>query len=104
MKKTLYAVFDRKVKEFIMLREAVNIAEFKRWFILGFLDGYKSIFASFPDDYDVYALCDFSSETGRIDGNPEPKLILNVKDLVDDAEKVPQVAVNHTVTGAEKVG
>lgn len=81
-KKVIYGVFDRKIKEYVLIRDSVNIEDFKRWFVMTFMDGYKSVFSSFPADYDIYDLCGYDSETGVVTCDYPPALVCNVDEMV----------------------
>ncbi len=81
MKKTIFGVFDRKVKEFVIIRDCVNIEDFKRWFTLALMD-VPSIFSRFPEDYDIYTLALFDSETGALTTGDFPaSLVCSVSEL-----------------------
>ena len=81
MKKTIFGVFDRKVKEFVIIRDCVNIEDFKRWFTLALMD-VPSIFSRFPEDYDIYTLAFFDSETGALTtGDLPASLVCSVSEL-----------------------
>lgn len=80
MTKGIYAIFDRKTKSVEFIREAANIDCFKRWFATAFLRA-DTMFALYPDDYDIYLLGCFDSET--MHGNIEPDLMCSVSDLFD---------------------
>ena len=61
MDKMIYALFDRRIKS-VLIKEATNIYEFKRWFAMVFLhDG--SVYQSYPDDFCIYVLGGFNTET-----------------------------------------
>ena len=66
--KTIYAIFDRKTSSCALCKEAANIEEFERWFATVFLRD-SSMFALYPQDYDIYSLCSFDDENMTI---PEP--------------------------------
>lgn len=80
MTKGIYAIFDRKTKSVEFVKESDNIDCFKRWFATAFLRS-DSMFALYPDDYDIYLLGRFDSET--MHGDIEPDLMCSVSDLFD---------------------
>lgn len=80
MIRNLYAIFDRKTKSVEFVKEADNIECFKRWFATAFLR-VDSMFALYPDDYDIYLLGCFDCET--MHGDIEPDLMCSVSDLFD---------------------
>lgn len=80
MTKNIYAIFDRKTKSVEFVKEADNIDCFKRWFATAFLRA-DSMFALYPEDYDIYLLGCFDSET--MHGNIESDLMCSVSDLFD---------------------
>lgn len=80
MTKGIYAIFDRKTKSVQFVKEADNIDCFKRWFASAFLRS-DTIFAFYPEDFDIYLLGCFDAET--MHGDFEPDLMCNVSDLFD---------------------
>ncbi len=81
MIKSIYAIFDRKTKSVVFVREADNIECFERWFSMAFLHS-SSMFALYPGDYDVYALCEFDDESMHVSSDL-PDLMCNVDELFD---------------------
>lgn len=80
MIKNLYAIFDRKTKSVDFVKEADNIDVFKRWFATVFLHS-DGMYALYPEDYDIYLLGCFDSES--MHGDLEPDLMCSVSDLFD---------------------
>lgn len=80
MIKNLYAIFDRKTKSVEFVKEADNFDCFKRWFATAFLRA-DTMFALYPDDFDIYLIGCFDSET--MHGDIEPDLLCSVSDLFD---------------------
>lgn len=80
MTKGIYAIFDRKTKSVQFVKEADNIDCFKRWFASAFLRA-DTIFALYPEDFDIYILGSFDAET--MHGDIEPDLLCSVSDLFD---------------------
>ncbi len=80
MTKGIYAIFDRKTKSVDFVKEADNVDSFNRWFATAFLRS-DTMFALYPDDYDIYLLGCFDSET--MHGDIEPDLLYSVSDLFD---------------------
>ena len=78
--KSIYAVFDRKTNSCALCKEAVNIEEFERWFATVFLRD-ASMFALYPQDYDIYSLCTFDDENMTIPDHFPPCLICSVDEL-----------------------
>lgn len=80
--KTIYAIFDRKTNSCALCKEAVNIEEFQRWFATVFLRD-SSMFALYPQDYDIYSLCSFNDENMTVDDPASfpPCLICSVDEL-----------------------
>lgn len=78
--KTIYAVFDRKTNSCALCKDAVNIEEFQRWFATVFLRD-TSMFALYPEDYDIYALCTFDDENMTIPEYSPTHLICSVDEL-----------------------
>lgn len=80
--KTIYAIFDRKTNSCSLVKEAVGIEEFERWFVTVFLRS-DSIFALYPSDFDIYSLCTFDDEHMTVNNDCPPVLICSVDELFD---------------------
>ena len=78
--KTIYAIFDRKTNTAALCKEAVNVEEFQRWFATVFLRD-SSMFALYPEDYDIYSICTFDEENMTIPDSTPPRLICSVEEL-----------------------
>ena len=78
--KTIYAVFDRKTNSTALCKEAVNVEEFQRWFATVFLRD-ASMFALYPEDYDIYSICTFDEENMTVPDSTPPRLICSVDEL-----------------------
>lgn len=78
--KTIYAVFDRKTNSTALCKEAVNLEEFQRWFATVFLRD-ASMFALYPQDYDIYSICTFDEEHMTVPDSTSPRLICSVDEL-----------------------
>lgn len=78
--KTIYAVFDRKTNSCVLCKEAVNVEEFQRWFATVFLRD-SSMFALYPEDYDIYSICTFDDENMTIPEPFSPRIICSVDEL-----------------------
>lgn len=82
MKKSIYCVFDRKTHSVELVKEFDNVEAFQRWFATVFLRS-DSMFALYPDDYDVYELCRFDTESLVLDKDIAPRLLFNMSELFD---------------------
>lgn len=82
MKKSIYCVFDRKTHSVELVREFDNVEAFQRWFATVFLRS-DSMFALYPDDYDVYEICRFNTESLVIDKDATSHLLFNISELFD---------------------
>lgn len=82
MKKSIYCVFDRKTHSVELVKEFDNVEAFQRWFATVFLRA-DSMFALYPDDYDVYEICHFDTESLVIDKNATSRLLFNISELFD---------------------
>ena len=80
--KTIYAIFDRKTNSVELVKDADNIQAFERWFATVFLRS-DSMFALYPDDYDIYELCAFNPETLKVCPDFPSMLICSVSELFD---------------------
>lgn len=78
--KTIYAIFDRKTNTTALCKEAVNVEEFQRWFATVFLRD-ASMFALYPEDYDIYSICTFDEENMTVPDSTPPRLICSVDEL-----------------------
>lgn len=78
--KTVYAVFDRKTNSCALCKEAANIEEFQRWFATVFLRD-SSMFALYPQDYDIYGLFTFDEEHMTASDPFPPRVICSVDEL-----------------------
>lgn len=78
--KTIYAVFDRKTNSTALCKDAVNVEEFQRWFATVFLRD-SSMFALYPEDYDIYSICTFDEENMTVPDSTPPRLICSVDEL-----------------------
>lgn len=82
MKKSIYCVFDRKTHSVELVKEFDNVEAFQRWFVTVFLRS-ESMFALYPDDYDVFELCRFDTESLVLDEEGVPRLLFNLSELFD---------------------
>lgn len=82
MKKSIYCVFDRKTHSVELVKEFDNVEAFQRWFTTVFLRS-DSMFALYPDDYDVYEICRFDPESLVIDKDATSRLLFNISELFD---------------------
>lgn len=82
MKKSIYCVFDRKTHSVEFVKEFDNVQAFQRWFATVFLRS-DSMFALYPDDYDVFELCRFDTESLVLDEEGVPRLLFNMSELFD---------------------
>lgn len=87
----VYAIFDRKTNSTCFVKDAYCIQEFERWFATTFLRS-DSMFALYPDDYDIYSLCTFDEEKMTIDNQDPPYFVCSV-DALFDIFKIPRPTV-----------
>lgn len=80
--KTIYAIFDRKTNSVELVKDSDNVQAFERWFVTVFLRG-DGMFALYPEDYDIYALCQFNPETLKVNVDYGSELICSVSELFD---------------------
>ena len=80
--KIIFCVHDRKTNSCALCKEAANIEEFERWFATVFLRD-QSMFALYPQDYDIYSVTSLDDETMTIQDSHPPKLICSVDELFD---------------------
>lgn len=79
----IFALRDRKTAFSVFVKDAVNIEEFERWFVQSMLIDAKTIFGTFPEDYDIYKICDFDRDSMVVSTIKSPELICSVSDLYD---------------------
>lgn len=79
----IFAIRDRKTAFAMFVKDAVNIDEFERWFVHNMLIDGKTIFCMFPEDYDIYKICEFDRNSMAVSAPKSPKLICSVSDLYD---------------------
>lgn len=82
MKKVIYAIFDRKTGSCSLVKEAVGIEEFERWFATVFLRS-DAMFALYPADFDIYELCVLDDEHMTLNTDYPPRLVCSVDELFD---------------------
>lgn len=82
MVKSVYAVFDRKTNSVELVQIAANLEAFERWFAHVFLRT-DCMFALYPDDYDIYNLVTFDTETLEGETSWKPHLVANVASIFD---------------------
>ena len=80
--KIIFCVHDRKTNSCALCKEAAIIEEFERWFATVFLRD-QSMFALYPQDYDIYSVTALDDETMTIQSSHPPKLICSVDELFD---------------------
>lgn len=89
--KVIYAVFDRKTCSCALVKEAVSLEDFERWFSTVFLRS-NSLFALYPADFDIYSLCGLDDEHMKINTDYPPALLCSVEELFD-IFKIPRPTV-----------
>ena len=77
----MYALFDRKLREYGQLVQSNNDEAVKRNLRDG-LTGTNSIVEKHPSDFDLYCLGEFDTESGVITPASVPKLVVNVDSLI----------------------
>lgn len=79
----IFAIRDRKTAYICFVKEAVNFESFARWFAQNLLMESKTLFGMFPEDYDIYKLCDYDPSSMVVSAQKGPKLYGSVSDLFD---------------------
>lgn len=82
MIKSIFAVFDRKTNSVELIQQAENLDVFKRWFANVFLAS-DCIFSRFPEDYDIYDLCTYDTETLEGEKSWSPHVVTSVSAIID---------------------
>lgn len=84
MVKSIYAVFDRKTNSVELVQMSANLEAFERWFAHIFLwNNSDSMFALYPEDYDIYNLFTFDTESLEGETSWKPHLVANVASIFD---------------------
>lgn len=65
----LYAIVDRRAKYLVSIFQALSDEAAERSYLM-LLTGDQSIFTDFPEDFDLYALCDLSVDNGIVVAAP----------------------------------
>ena len=82
MIKSIFAVYDRKTRSVELIQQAENIDVFERWFANVFLMS-ETVFSRFPDDFDVYSLCTYDTESLEGEKSWSPAVITSVSAILD---------------------
>lgn len=82
MIKSIFAVYDRKTRSVELIQQAENVDVFERWFANVFLM-CETVFSRFPDDFDVYVLCTYDTESLEGDKSWSPAVITSVSAILD---------------------
>lgn len=85
----IFALRDRKTASCLFVKDASNVDDFERWFVQNLLIESKTLFGTFPEDYDIYQLCSFDRDSMLVTTLKSPKLICSVSDLFDKFHLVP---------------
>lgn len=80
----LFSLFDRKMREYGQIVQANNAEACKRALCDG-VRGTKSLVEKHPDDFDLYRLGEFDTDTGVIKATGVPVLVCNVGELINVA-------------------
>lgn len=65
----IYAVIDRKSKQVVSIFHSASDEAAERSFLM-LLTGPKNIFTDFPEDFDLYAVCDLQYKNGIVVSAP----------------------------------
>lgn len=79
----IFAIRDRKTAYICFTKDSPNFESFERWFVQNLLVDSKTIFSMFPEDYDIYKLCDYDPSSMVVTAPKGPKLYGSVSDLFD---------------------
>lgn len=95
----LFAIFDRKLKEY---GHAIQAERNASAFLRGITDGIKrsegSLLHSHPEDFDIMCMGEFNKETGEIKLYPSPRLIENLAVSLRAAEP-PRLKIEDVANG-----
>lgn len=76
----VYSLLDRKLREYGALLLEKNIESMRRSLYNG-LSGSGSLQEKYPDDFDLYEVGSFETETGVLVPSVPPVLVLNLSEL-----------------------
>ena len=82
MVKSIFAVYDRKTSSVEIIQQAETLEVFQRWFANVFLTT-DTMFARFADDYDIYNLCTYDTETLEGEKTWSPHVVSSVSAIFD---------------------
>lgn len=85
MQKNLYSVQDMKVDSFFVPFVAQHDAEATRMLKMSLRE--DSMMTQHPEDFRLFKLGEFNTETGEVIGNSAPVFILNMVDLVNPSKQ-----------------
>lgn len=82
MIKSIFAVYDRKTHSVELIQQAENLEVFQRWFANVFLMS-ETVFSRFPDDFDIYNLCTYDTESLEGEKSWSPSVVASVSAICD---------------------
>lgn len=77
----MYAIFDRKMKEFGMLVLSRNDESIRRSLVDG-IRGSKSVQELHPEDFDLVCVGEFDQDVGELTGS-SPRLVVSVAEILE---------------------
>lgn len=80
----IYSLLDRKLKEYGQLVLARNDEGIRRSVVDG-IRGSKSVVELHPEDFDVMHVGEFDVDAGVLTSTRVPRLVANVKDVLEAA-------------------
>lgn len=78
----VYAYYDKKSKNFLQLQVYQNEPVATRQFAL-LIEDETTLMNKYPEDFDLYELGTYDSETGLIEPNKVPNLVITGADIED---------------------
>lgn len=92
MKRALFSLLDSKSGKFGDTFHAADETDASRGIILGLRSG-KPLFAQFPEDYSLYCVGHFDTDSGLLVSYPCPNHVVAVSTLVSAAGVTPKQEV-----------
>lgn len=80
----VFSLLDRKLREFGMLHMERRVEGIERSLVAG-VKGSDTMLEKYPEDFDLYCLGELDTETGVLVPADPPRLVANVRDLLNKA-------------------
>lgn len=82
MKQELFSIYDKKAETFSMPFPAINKGAAIRQLNMEVNSERESLLKKFPEDYSLYLVEEFNTESGLFKGYEKPLFVIEIKDVV----------------------